>query len=210
MISQLSLLATAFVLGLSGGLSPGPLLTLVISESLRHGVKGGIKISMAPLFTDLPIVLATIFILSRLSDIQPVIGAISLLGAAFLAYLGYESLSFKGVDIDLALIKPQSVKKGIVANFLNPSPYLFWFSIGAPIVLKAYKNSLLSAILFVFCFYVFLVGSKIMIAVVVGESRRFLKSSHYVYTIRFLGIILFLFAWLFVKDGLRSLGIYFV
>jgi threonine/homoserine/homoserine lactone efflux protein len=210
MLSQLSFLATAFVLGLSGGLSPGPLLTLVISESLRHGVKEGIKVSMAPLFTDFPIVLATIYVLSRLSDIQPVIGAISLLGAAFLACLGYESLSFKGVDIDLTQIKPQSIKKGIVANFLNPSPYLFWFSIGAPIVLKAYKNSALSAILFVLCFYAFLVGSKIVIAVVIGKSRRFLKSNHYVYTIRFLGIILFIFAWLFVKDGLRSLGIYFV
>ena len=210
MLSHLSFLVTAFFLGLSGGLSPGPLLTLVVTESLRHGVKQGIQVSIAPLFTDFPIVLATLYILSRLSDIQPVIGAISLLGAAFLAFLGYESLSFKGVDIDVAQIKPQSIKKGIVANFLNPSPYLFWFSIGAPIVLKAYKNNVLSAILFVLCFYAFLVGSKILIAVVIGKSRRFLKSSHYVYTIKFLGIVLLMFAWLFVKDGLRSLGIYFV
>jgi threonine/homoserine/homoserine lactone efflux protein len=210
MISHLSFLATAFVLGLSGGLSPGPLLMLVISESLRHGVKEGIKVSVAPLFTDFPIILATIYVLSRLSDIQPVIGAISLLGAAFLAFLGYESLSFKGVDIDLAQIKPQSIKKGIAANFLNPSPYIFWFSIGAPIVLKAYNTNVLSAILFVLFFYAPLVGSKILIAVVIGKSRRFLKSGHYVYTIRFLGIILLMFAWLFVKDGLNSLGIYFV
>jgi threonine/homoserine/homoserine lactone efflux protein len=210
MLFHLSFLTTAFFLGLSGGLSPGPLLTLVVSESLRHGVKEGIKVSMAPLFTDFPIVLASIYILSPLSDIQSVIGAISLLGAAFLVFLGYNSLSFKGVDIDVAQIKPQSLKKGIVANFLNPNPYLFWLSIGAPMVLKAYKNSILSAILFVTCFYMILVGSKILIAIVIGKSRRFLKSSHYVYTIRCLGIILLIFALFFVKDGLKSLGIYFV
>ncbi len=210
MLSHLSFLVTAFFLGLSGGLSPGPLLTLVVTESLRHGVKEGIKVSIAPLFTDFPIVLATLYILSRLSDIQPVIGAISLLGAAFLIFLGCGSLSFKGVDIDVAQIKPQSVKKGIVANFLNPSPYLFWLSVGAPMVLKAHKNSMLSAILFVTCFYMALVGSKILIAIVIGKSRRFLKSSHYVYTIRCLGIILLIFALLFVKDGLKSLGLYFV
>ncbi|MHC4459150.1 MAG: LysE family translocator, partial [Planctomycetota bacterium] len=180
MLSHLSFLVTAFFLGLSGGLSPGPLLTLVVTESLRHGVKEGIKVSIAPLFTDFPIVLATLYIVSRLSDIQPVIGTIYLLGAAFLIFLGCESLLFKGVDINVAQIKPHSVKKGIVANFLNPSPYLFWLSIGAPIVLKAYKNSILSAILFVTCFYMVLVGSKILIAIVIGKSRRFLKSSHYV------------------------------
>ena len=210
MLSYLSFLVTAFFLGLSGGLSPGPLLTLVVTESLRHGVKEGIKVAIAPLFTDFPIVLATLYILSRLSNIQPVIGAIFLLGAAFLIFLGCDSLTFKGVDIDVSLIKPQSVKKGIVANFLNPSPYLFWLSIGAPLVLKAYKNNLLSAILFVTCFYTVLVGSKILIAIAIGKSRRFLKSSHYVYTIRCLGIILLIFAFIFVKDGLRSLGKYFV
>jgi threonine/homoserine/homoserine lactone efflux protein len=210
MISLFSFLATAFFLGLSGGLSPGPLLTLVVVESLKHGVKEGIKVSIAPLFTDTPIVLTTLLLLSRLSDIQPVLGAIALLGAAFLIFLGCESLLFKGVDIDVARIKPQSVKKGIIANFLNPSPYLFWLSIGAPLVLRSYKVSLLSAILFVICFYTVLVGSKILIAVMIGKSRRFLKSSHYVYTIRLLGIILFVFAFFFIKDGLRSWGLTFV
>ncbi|MGB2681816.1 MAG: LysE family translocator, partial [Candidatus Competibacter sp.] len=64
---------TAFVLsglmlGLSGGLSPGPLLALVASESLRHGVGAGIKIALAPLLTDLPIILATLLVLEPLSD----------------------------------------------------------------------------------------------------------------------------------------------
>jgi threonine/homoserine/homoserine lactone efflux protein len=210
MVSLPSFLATAFFLGLSGGLSPGPLLTLVVTESLRHGVREGIKVSIAPLFTDTPIVLATLCLLSRLSDIQPVIGAIFLFGAVFLIYLGCDSLLFKGVDIDVTRVKPQSVKKGIIANFLNPSPYLFWLSIGAPLVIKAYNNNILSAILFVICFYIVLVGSKILIAIVIGKSRRFLQSSHYVYTIRCLGVILLIFAILFVKDGLESWGITFV
>jgi threonine/homoserine/homoserine lactone efflux protein len=210
MLSFLSFLITAFFLGLSGGLSPGPLLTLVVTQSLRHGPKEGIKVSMAPLFTDFPIVLATLYILSHLADIQPVIGAIFLLGAAFLIFLGCDSLLFEGVDIDVAQIKPQSVKKGVVANFLNPSPYLFWLSIGAPIVLKAYKNSILSAILFVACFYMVLVGSKILIAIAVGKSRRFLKNNHYVYTVRCLGIVLLIFALLFVYDGLKAWGVHLV
>ncbi len=203
MTSELTFLFSGIVFGLSGGLSPGPLLTLVISETLKHGIKEGVKVALAPLITDLPIILVTISLLSRLSDTDSVIGTIFLCGAVFLAYLGYESLVFKGSDADIRLVKPQSLKKGIVANFLNPSPYLFWLSVGSPTLLKALKLNLFSAAGFIFCFYLFLVGSKILLAVIIGKSRAFLKSSHYILTVRFLGIILLIFAAYFFIIGLK-------
>ena len=55
------------LLGLSAGLSPGPLLTLVVSETFRHDFKAGIKVAISPLITDLPIILLTVIILDRLS-----------------------------------------------------------------------------------------------------------------------------------------------
>ncbi len=191
------------IFGLSGGLSPGPLLTLVISETLKHGIREGVKVALAPLITDLPIILAAMSVLSRVSDMRPVIGTIFLSGSLFLAYLGYESLVFKGADIDIGQAKPQSLKKGIIANFLNPNPYLFWLSVGSPVMLKALKLNVLSAAGFIFCFYLFLVGSKILLAVFIGKSRAFLKSSHYILTIRSLGLILLIFAVFFFIDGLK-------
>lgn len=207
MAPGITFLFSGVVFGLSGGLTPGPLLTLVISETLKHDVKEGIKVAIAPLLTDLPIVLITIVVLSRLENILPLLGAVSLLGSAFLTYLAYESISFKGVDIDLEQERPQSMRKGVIVNFLNPSPYMFWFTIGAPLVLKALNIGVFSAFLFVFGFYVFLVGSKVVVAVVVGKSRFFLKSRNYIYTVRFLGIILLVFAGLFLKDSLELFGV---
>ncbi len=207
MAPGITFLFSGVIFGLSGGLTPGPLLTLVISETLKHDVKEGIKVAIAPLLTDLPIVLITIVVLSRLENILPLLGAVSLLGSAFLTYLAYESISFKGVDIDLEQERPQSMRKGVIVNFLNPSPYMFWFTIGAPLVLKALNIGVFSAFLFVFGFYVFLVGSKVVVAVVVGKSRFFLKSRNYIYTVRFLGIILLVFAGLFLKDSLELFGV---
>jgi threonine/homoserine/homoserine lactone efflux protein len=207
MAPEITFLFSGVVFGLSGGLSPGPLLTLVISETLIHGAREGVKVSIAPLLTDLPIVVFTLVILSRLADILPLLGVISLLGGGFLLYLSYESLSFKGVEIDVEQIKPQSIKKGVMVNFLNPSPYMFWFTIGAPLVLKAFNISLLVAMLFILGFYLFLVGSKVLVAIVVGRSRFFLKSRNYIYTVRFLGIILLVFAVFFLKDSLKFFGI---
>ena len=202
-----SFLFSGVVFGLSAGLSPGPLLTLVISETLKHDVKEGIKVSIAPVLTDFPIVIFTILVLSRLSNMLALLGVVSLLGSAFLVYLGYEGISFKGVDIEVSQTKPQSIRKGVIANFLNPAPYLFWFTIGAPLVLKASHIGIFPASAFILGFYVFLVGSKVLVAVVAGKSRFFLKSRNYIYTIRLLGIILLVFAVLFAKDGLELFGI---
>jgi threonine/homoserine/homoserine lactone efflux protein len=207
MASAVPFLISGIVFGLSGGLSPGPLLTLVISETLKHGIIEGIKVAIAPLLTDLPIVAVTLFIFTRLASMRPILGIVSLLGAAFLIYLGYESLSFKGADVDLKQIGPQSIRKGVITNFLNPSPYMFWFTIGAPLVLKASKVSTIAVLLFILFFYLLLVGSKIMVAVGVGKSRTLLKGKRYVFTVRFLGMILLVFAGFFLRDGLVFLGL---
>jgi threonine/homoserine/homoserine lactone efflux protein len=206
MAGKISFILTGIIFGLSGGLTPGPLLTLVISETLKHGIKEGVKISIAPLLSDLPIVLVTITVLSYLSDIQPALGVISMLGGGFLAYLAFEELSFRGADMDSVNMPPQSVKKGVITNFLNPSPYLFWFSIGAPTVVKAIDFGLTSVSLFIFSFYITLVGSKVIVAFVTGRSRHFLKSKYYLYSIRLLGMVMLLFALLFIRNGIKYLG----
>ena len=68
------------ILGLSAGLTPGPLLTVVISETILHDIRAGIKVAIAPLITDAPIIVLTVFILSRLSGFQGILGVISLVG----------------------------------------------------------------------------------------------------------------------------------
>lgn len=60
-------LTTGAILGLSAGIAPGPLLALVISETLRHGMKAGVKVALAPIISDLPIVALTLYILAKLS-----------------------------------------------------------------------------------------------------------------------------------------------
>lgn len=203
MIEEFTFLISGIIFGLTLGMSPGPLLTLVISETLKHDKKEGIKIAVAPILTDLPIVLITLLILSKLTNFDPILGSISILGAIFIGYLAYENISIKKIELDVSEAKPQSIKKGVIANFLNPHPYVFWFIIGAPTVLRAWDVSLFSAILFILGFYIFLVGSKISIAVIVEKSRSFLKSNIYVYTIRLLGIALLIFSLMFLIDGLK-------
>ena len=199
-----SLLITGMVLGLSAGLSPGPMLTLVISQTLRHGIREGVKVALAPLLTDTPIVLACLLFLSVFSDMRPALGVISMFGGFYLFYLGLNSIRFKTVDLQED-VDPKSLKKGLMVNFLNPGPYMFWVSIGGPLVIKTSNTSLVAAAAFVIPFYVLLVGSKIVVAIVSGRSRNLLKSRHYTIILRILGLVLMGFGVMFLRDGLRYL-----
>lgn len=57
---MIEFLSAGTLLGLAAGFAPGPLLVLVISETLRHNIKAGIKVSIAPLITDVPIILISL------------------------------------------------------------------------------------------------------------------------------------------------------
>ena len=79
--------------------------------------------------------------------------------------------------------------------------------VGAPTLLKAAKAGIPAAVLFIFGLYACLIGAKILVAWLVARSRSFLKSQRYVWVNRVLGAILTVFALLFLRDGLRFLGI---
>lgn len=199
-------LSAGTLLGLASGFAPGPLMVLVLSETLRHGINAGIKVSIAPLITDVPIILISLLVLNKLADFRTLLGGISILGGLFILYLGYDSLKTKGVEIHLPSVSRNSLKKGVITNALNPHPYIFYLTVAAPIIFKAARQNFLSAFLFIGSFLLFLVFSKVILAIVVGRSRAFLKGPVYIWLMRTLGVLLLFFAFVLFRDGLRIVG----
>lgn len=195
-------------LGLAAGISPGPLLAITISEALQHGKWEGIKVAVSPLITDLPIILSVLFILSHLTSYDPIIGVIAFLGASYLIYSGVESLKTKPNSIELRLEKKNALKKGIIVNFGNPHPYIFWLSIGGPIIFKSLSIHAWATLLFISGFYIFLVGSKVIVALIVERSKYFINSKYYFSIIRILGIAQIIFGLTFIRVGLNSLDVF--
>ena len=204
---MIEFLTIGTVLGLSAGFTPGPLLTLVISETLQHDIKSGLKVAISPIFTDLPIILLTIFILSKLTSFHNILGVISLVGGAFILFMSYESICTKGVELKLRNSKPKSLSKGMLVNALSPHPYLFWFSVGAPIMTNALNLSIGAFLAFIISFYTFLVGSKIALAILVGKSKSFLTGKVYIYIMRFLGLVLAILGIVLFYKGIELFGI---
>ena len=202
---MLNELTMGMLLGLSAGLSPGPLLALVMTETLAHGTRAGLRVALAPLVTDAPIILVTVFILARLSEFRPLLGIVSLAGGLFVCYLGVSHLLVHPASVDLHDARPLSLFKGIVVNFLSPHPYLFWLGVGAPTITRAMAKGPIAPLAFIVGFYLLLVGSKVALAVAVGKSGAFLTGRWYLGIMRLLGGLLIVLGILLFREGLRLL-----
>lgn len=164
-------------LGFAGGMTPGPLLALVLSVSLRSGFRNGALVGVAPLITDLPIVVLCIGVVTQLP--ADALRALSLAGAAVLVWSAYEAAR-DGFTVSLAQLRSNAtqattaardLRQGVLVNLLNPNPWLFWLGVGGPLLVQAWQAGPLSAAAFLVPFYALLVGGKVALAWGIGMQR---------------------------------------
>jgi len=203
--SILGVFTAGLLLGAPSGLAPGPMLLLIISETLRHGKRAGVKVACIPLFTDAPIVLASGLLFTQITNMNILLGGISIIGSIFLLNLGIKSLIADNSEFLDYTPRPLLLKEIMVANLANPNPYLFWFTVGAPIMVQSFQHNLSKGLSFLVSFYLGLVGIKLIIAIAAGKSRDFLQGFLYRSTMQLLSLMLICFAIYLMLDGIASL-----
>lgn len=165
-------LALGLALGLGAGLSPGPLLALVLTSSLRHGTRSGMAAAVAPLVSDLPIVLLSVTAVSALP--QRLLAAAATAGGLFVIWLGVSAIR------DARTAKPEqapaaptgTIWRAAAVNALSPHPWVFWLTVGGPVLVTSARAGTASAVAFLVGFYLLLIGAKVALAVVVGRTRH--------------------------------------
>jgi len=192
-------------LGLSAGLAPGPLLALVIQRSMQGGLASGLRIAVAPLLTDLPIVVLSFLLVGRLPEagLDIMLG----IGGLFVLWLGINAYRHAGDGIDTTA--PTSARQdflhGALINFLNPHPYLFWVAVGAPTVVRAWRSEPWLTVVFIVSFYALLIGSKVTFAFVFSRARA-LPQRQYTRMIRFSSLLLLVAGALMLFTAWRNLS----
>ena len=144
---------------------------------------------------------------AKLAELRPLLGLVSLAGAVFVLYLAWDSSRPVRLGAEAPPEPPRSWIKGIVTNLLSPHPWLFWLTVGAAILAKAIAQSWLVAAAFLFGFYLLLVGSKVLVALMAGRSRDLLAGRPYRVVMRVLAVLLGVFAILLFREGLRLLAV---
>jgi len=176
----------AFSLGLSGGISPGPMLVLVLSQTIQYGLKEGLKVTLGPLISDAPIIIAAYFFTNQI----PVsfLYWLYLPGGMYLIYMAKHSWQINFDSMDVTKPVANSIKKGVITNILNPAPYLFWLTIGAPIIIRQSASKMS---VFFLAFYSTLLGTKVIIAYLISIGRNNQKALNYIS--KSLALIIFIY-----------------
>lgn len=167
-------------LGLAAGVSPGPLLTLVVSSTLARGFGAGLRVALAPILTDAPIILLAVVFLQ---DVPPSwLALISAVGGCVVIGLGIATLRSSVPDKELedaATPSSRDLWQGAIVNLLNPHPWIFWITVQGPLLIQGWRRNPVAAVMFVAAFYAAIVGSKVAIAWIVARGRHALSDRWY-------------------------------
>ncbi|MDH7486301.1 MAG: LysE family translocator [Anaerolineae bacterium] len=191
-------------LGLSAGITPGPLLTLVITAALRRGLTGGLLVALAPFVTDAPIIALSLLLLDRLPPWA--LTAVTAAGGLLVVYLGVDALraarrrELPG-QIEGNSIGRSELWQGALVNALNPHPYLFWATVGGPTLLAGWREGTAYAAAFLLGFYALLVGSKVIVAWLVARQSRALSPRVYRLALNLLGVAMIALGLLLVRQA---------
>ena len=177
--------------GFTAGISPGPMLGLVIRETLEHGWRAGCIIALAPLLTDVPVIgLALLLIGAAPSWLVTGLG---LIGGVFVIWLGIDTLRSAPPTLPFlpTTVLRGSLWRGLLTNWLNPHPWIFWITVGVPQLIMGWRQGGIGwPLLFLSGFYALLVGSKVLLASLVHGSRRWLHGAAYRWVLRGSGVLL--------------------
>ena len=110
------------------------------------------------------------------------------------------------VQVNVSAEPPRSLRKGVAVNLLNPHVYLFWGTVGVPLMVRFGGGSSLPAWAFAVAFFVCLVGGKVGVAWLVGRSRHRLEGPGYRWVMRGLSLVLGGFGLMLLRDGAVLIG----
>jgi len=165
-------LALGAGLGLAAGSSPGPLLTLTMTATLERGLGAGLRVALAPLLTDAPLVALCVVVLGQLPP--SVIVTLTLAGGFLVLGLGVRTLttaSSPSSAVDSAA-SAGDLWRGALVNVLSPHPWLFWIGVGGPHLVQGWRIDPLAGVGLLAGFYGLLIGVKVVVAVIVARTRR--------------------------------------
>lgn len=208
-----ALFVTAFIVGLSGAMMPGPLLTLTITESARRGFIAGPLIVLGHAILELILVLALLAGAAVYLSQPGVTRIISILGGGFLIYLGIITVrDILAGRVQLNnLEQPSSgtsrfhpVLGGALISLSNPYWSLWWATIGLSYLTLALQKGFPG----VTSFYAGHIMADLvwysLIAAAIAGGRKFINQKIYSAILVFCGVFLVALGIYFLYGGFLS------
>jgi len=223
----LAIFTTAFVVGFSGAMMPGPLLTVTIGESARRGFIAGPLLMLGHGILEIALILALAGGLSVFLTQAGVSCAIAIAGGAFLVYMGYGMVmdARKG-KVSMNMPQPEmkgtgpegeepGVKKilaegrrmhpvvaGVLVSVSNPYWTIWWATVGLGYITLSLHNGFTGLVSFFTGHVLADFTWYSLVAAAVAGGRKFLSDSIYKSILIICGIFLVGLGGYFLHYGL--------
>jgi threonine/homoserine/homoserine lactone efflux protein len=150
MVEVILFAVSSFLVGLSGALVPGPMLTVTLSNSLKKGPMAGPMVVAGHMIAEIAILLLLVLGLGWLIGSSTANLLIGTIGGLVLVYMGYRISQSSPPSLQepvKATDKYGSVLGGILSSISNPYFFIWWVTIGWAFVLKGLEFAGLAGIL---------------------------------------------------------------
>ena len=202
----------SFMMGFSGAIMPGPLLTVTINESLHQGPLVGPKIVSGHAVLELFLVVMIFLGMGMFITLPLVKASIGLLGGFFLFWMAYGIIK-EATDKTLVLTlnahqnnkRINPILAGISVSASNPYWSIWWATAGISSLMLAGKSGLLGAA----SFYSGHILSDLvwysLVSIAVAKGRQIFTPLVYRSILGFCGVFLFGLAGYFMYSGIDFL-----
>ncbi len=137
-------IGAAFALGFALGAAPGPVQLLLLTETAKRGLSGGIRVMIGANGTLLVVMLALAFGFSSIAPSEGVLRGLRLVGGAFLIYLAADELLHLRRESSDGRTRPHDdalgtgpTMRGIVAVVLNPGAWIFFATTASAVIAES-------------------------------------------------------------------------
>ena len=141
MLEIILFILTSFLVGLSGALVPGPMLTVTIADSINKGFITGPLVVLGHFITEFILIIIILAGFSWLVGSTTAAVVIGTLGGIMLIYMGYNT-SKSTVNLEKITLTDDktsrygSILKGVLTSVSNPYFFIWWATIGLAFLFK--------------------------------------------------------------------------
>lgn len=201
-----ALFISSFLVGLSGALMPGPVMTVTIAHAMNRGHVAGPLVSLGHGIVEGSLVVGLALGLSRLFQMPLVSGLIGVIGGICLLYMGFGMLRAPAAvalsptgEGSRGRIGP--VAAGALASVSNPYWVLWWATVGAAYLLLAVRHGPLGIAAFYVGHFLADFGWLVVVGSAVTAGRKLLTPGLYKGILAVCGVFLLLLGAYFLVSG---------
>ena len=167
-------LTSALVLGLIGGVIPGPVLTATFTEILQSGIPKSMRIILWAMFTETVVALISLLALSSMNFSESFFQGLSLIGAAILIWISTSIWKVHKIDTEEKVhFSLGKISAMIMANGVL---WTFWITVCVPKAILLSEKVAFGNYLFLLLVEIGWLISTVMVAVVFSRFRKILSN----------------------------------